>query len=102
MNGYDGWTCTIFRRVLGPLASEMILEAELALDGKTCGPSGLMTYVDGRKIDSPNPGYCFKMAGYRVIGYSVHGRKPLLWKPWHLRGIAACGLDPPKTLQSKA
>lgn len=40
MNGHDGWTCTIFRRVSGPLASDMILEAELALDGKTCGPSG--------------------------------------------------------------
>lgn len=95
MNGRDGWTCTIFRRVSGPVASDMILEAERALDGRTCGHDGLMTYVDGRKVLSDNPGYCFKMAGYRRIGYAVHGRKPLLWKPWELRGIAACGVHAP-------
>ena len=94
MNGRDGWTCTIFHRESGPLASEMILLAELQLKGKTCGPDGLMTYVAEKKIQSPNPGYCFLMAGYRRIGRAAHRDKWLLWKPWELRGIQASGLQP--------
>lgn len=95
MNGYDGWTCTIFRRIHGPLASEMILAAELALDGKTCGPSGLLSYVARDKVRSNNPGFCFKMAGYRAIGRAVHGDKFLFWKPWEFRGVQASGLVTP-------
>jgi hypothetical protein len=70
----------------------MILEAELALGNKTCGPSGLLTYVAEKKIQSPNPGYCFLMAGYLRIGRAAHRDKWLLWKPWELRGTRACGL----------
>ena len=95
MNGYDGWTCSIFRRVSGPLASDMILAAELALEDKSCGPSGLLSYVWPAKVRSSNPGYCFQMAGYRDIGASADGRKRLFWKPWEMRGVAASGLFPP-------
>lgn len=97
MNGLDGWTCSIFRRegVDLPLASEMILEAETALEGRSCGPSGLLTYVFDRKIRSSNPGYCFKMAGYRKIGRSADGKKTLLWKPWELRGVQASAATTP-------
>lgn len=85
MNGLDGWTCTIFRNESGRRSSDLILEAEAALDGKTCGPDGLLTYVWDKKVRSPNPGYCFKQAGYRVRGRSADGRKTLLWKPWESR-----------------
>lgn len=97
MNGLDGWTCTIFRRegLDAPLASEMILDAELALEGRTCGPSGLLTYVAECKVRSPNPGYCFLQAGYRRIGRAAHRDKWLLWKPWELRGVRAAGMFPP-------
>lgn len=96
MNGWDGWTCTIFRRVSGGLASDMILDAELALEGKSCGPSGLLTYVAESKVRSSNPGYCFKMAGYRFLERAKHKDKSLFWKPWELRGIRACGVELPR------
>lgn len=82
MNGLDGWTCTIFRREGGILASELVLDAELAIAefGYTCGPHGLLTYVFDRKVRSTNPGYCFKVAGWRVLGRSADGKKTLLQK----------------------
>lgn len=88
MNGRDGWTCTIFRNEGHALSSAMILEAEYHLADKAsgCGPDGLMTYVDLRKVRSRNPGYCFRCAGYRRIGVSADGHKLLLAKPWTLAG----------------
>jgi hypothetical protein len=80
MNGLDGWTCTIFRNESSRRSSELILEAEAFL--ADCGPDGLITYVWDSKVKSANPGYCFKMAGYRKTGRSADGRKTLLQKPW--------------------
>jgi len=80
LNGLDGWTCTIFRNESRELSSSMILEAEAFIE--ECGPDGLITYVADAKIRSSNPGYCFKVAGYRVTGRSQDNRKTLLQKPW--------------------
>lgn len=80
MNGKDGWTCTIFRNTGSTLSSTLILEAEQALQGRTSGPDGFMTYVWDSKVRSRNPGYCFKKAGYKVIGRSKDGKKTLLQK----------------------
>jgi hypothetical protein len=82
MNGLDGWTCTIFRNTGSTLSSELILDAEQALDGLGCGPDGLLSYVWDTKVRSTNPGYCFKKAGYRVIGRSADDRKTLLQKSY--------------------
>lgn len=92
MNGLDGWTCSIFRRTDGPRASDLVLDAELAIDalGYGCGPSGLLTYVWCSKIQSTNPGWCYQQAGYTKTGWSADGKKILLWKPARLAGIAAC------------
>jgi len=68
----DGYCCTIFRNESERLSSEIILEAEAAAIAKW-GPNRMFTYVDPSKIASPNPGYCFKQAGYRRIGYSQSG-----------------------------
>jgi len=97
MNGFDGWTCSIFRNTGSYLASELVLEAEAILvrERGDCGPSGLLTYVWDRKVRSSNPGFCFKVAGYRKHPEkprSADGRKTLLWKPWHLAGVQASGL----------
>lgn len=81
MNGLDGWTCTIFRNTGPVLSSELILDAEKALEGRTVGPDGLLTYVWDRKVRSINPGCCFKKAGYRAVGRSADKRKTLLQKP---------------------
>lgn len=96
LNGLDGWTCSLFRNESQERSSDLILAAETALiaDGRTCGPDGFLTYVFDRKVASRNPGYCYKMAGYRVIGRSKDMRKTLLWKPFELAGISACGVRP--------
>lgn len=82
MNGLDGWTCTIFRNESPELSSLLILDAEPAVTelGYDIGPDGLLTYVWDSKIRSTNPGFCFKMAGWRVRGRSADKRKTLLWK----------------------
>lgn len=81
MNKLDGWTCTIFRNTGPALSSDLIREAERELLARyDCGPDGLLTYVWDRKVASVNPGYCFKVAGWRRIGRSADGRKTLLQK----------------------
>lgn len=82
MNGLDGWTCTIFRNESPMRSSEMILAAEMVLlgSGHSIGPSGFITYVWDKKVDSKNPGYCFKCAGWSVTGRSADGKKTLLQK----------------------
>ena len=82
MNGLDGWTCTIFRNTGSALSSTLILAAEAELLTRyDCGPDGLLTYVWDAKVKSANPGYCFKVAGWRAIGRSADNRKTLLQKP---------------------
>jgi hypothetical protein len=82
MNGLDGWTCTIFRNESPFLSSDLILDAEQALyrTGLDIGPDGLLTYVWDAKVKSANPGYCFKIAGWKAVGRSADGRKTLLHK----------------------
>ena len=105
MNGLDGWTCTIFRNdgegENRQQSSNLVLQAEIALASlHTCGPDGMLTYVWDAKVRScgkngyrkPRPGHCFKMAGWQPIGHSADKKKTLLWKPFELAGIAACGI----------
>ncbi len=82
MNGLDGWTCTIFRNEGEQRSSDLILDAEQFLIGLgvSVGPDGLITYVWDAKIKSSNPGYCFKVAGWKNRGRSADGRKTLLTK----------------------
>lgn len=82
MNGLDGWTCTIFRNESSLLSSELVLDAESAMVeyGYDIGPDGLLTYVWDKRIRSVNPGYCFKVAGWSVVGRSADNRKTLLQK----------------------
>lgn len=79
-NKLDGWTCTIFRNESPVVSSMLILDAELALVGRTIGPDGLITYVWDDRVQGTNPGYCFKMAGWEVRGRSADGRKTRLGK----------------------
>lgn len=60
----DGYCCSIFRNECSfRLSSNIILEAEsIALE--KWGSSRVFTYVDPAKIQSRNPGYCFKCAGW--------------------------------------
>ena len=74
MNGLDGWTCTIFRNTGPALSSGLVLAAEIELAARyDCGPDGMLTYVLDRKVASPNPGYCFKRAGWNQCGTTKGG-----------------------------
>lgn len=72
------------------MSSVLVLEAEQMLrdSGLGCGPDGMLTYVWDRKVQSKNPGYCFKRAGWEAIGKSADGKKTLLFKWYELAGLA--------------
>jgi hypothetical protein len=91
MNGLDGWTCTIFRNESSTKSSELVLAAEVQLVKLVgeCGPDGMLTYVWDKKVKSDNPGFCFKIAGWKTMGRSADKRKTLLQKPFVEAGVAA-------------
>lgn len=67
-DGLDAFRCQTFRNEGAGLASALI-ESAVALTERLWGPppiDGWATYVDASKVDSRNPGYCFKMAGWRL------------------------------------
>lgn len=66
-SGQDGINCAIFRNEGPYLSSTLILEAEKYAADKW-PQERMYTYVDGKKIKSTNPGYCFKMAGWKECG----------------------------------
>ena len=75
-SGQTGVNCQIFRNESGHLSSELILEAE-ELAWRKWPRERLYTYVNGNKIASVNPGYCFKMAGWKDIGTTKGGLRIL-------------------------
>lgn len=66
MDGLDAWRCSIFRNEGAGLSSELILAAMGITE--TCWTErprdGWVTWVDTRKVESENPGYCFLKAGW--------------------------------------
>ncbi|MBO4228062.1 hypothetical protein [Bradyrhizobium neotropicale] len=82
MNGLVGWTCTIFRNESRFRSSDLILAAEefLVRTKVGVGPAGFITYVWDKRVTSANPGYCFKIAGWKRTGKSADGKKTLLQK----------------------
>lgn len=73
MDGQTGYNNAIFRNESTRQSSAIILEAE-RLAVEKWGPNRAYTYIDATKVASVNPGYCFKCAGWRRIGYSVDGK----------------------------
>ena len=78
MDGQTGYGCAIFRNESARRSSDIIFEAEEHAVRKW-GPNRFYTYVDPRRVISRNPGYCFKMAGYKFVRVSA-GAKHLLAK----------------------
>jgi hypothetical protein len=75
-DGQEGVNCSVFRNESNQLASELIREAEkLAWERWR-----LFTYVNGRKVKSRNPGYCFVRAGWRKCGVTKHNKLLILEK----------------------
>lgn len=79
-DGQNGYNNTLFHRSAGCpyLASEIVLVAEQAVV-EHWGEGRAYTYIDADKVRSVNPGYCYKMAGWKQVGISKSG-KPLLEK----------------------
>lgn len=77
MDDQTGYSNAIFRNESKRRSSDIILEAEGHAIQKW-GPNRFYTYVDPGKIASPNPGYCFKMAGYKFVRVSKGGKHLLV------------------------
>lgn len=66
-SGQTGVNCAVFRNESDMLSSGLILLAECYANNRWPGER-LYTFVNARMIKSSNPGYCFKMAGWKVCG----------------------------------
>lgn len=78
-DGQEGYNNTLFRNESSRRSSEIILEAE-ACAVAMWGAGRAYTYVDAAKVASVNPGYCYKCAGWRRVGYSTERGRHLLEK----------------------
>ena len=71
-SGQQGVNCAVFRNEGPDTSSELIREAcELAW--ARWPNERLYTYVNPKAIHSPNPGYCFKRAGWAQTGLTKGG-----------------------------
>lgn len=77
MDGQAGYNCSIFRNESARRSSEIILEAE-AWAFEKWGPNRLYTYIDPAKVKSRNPGYCFKVAGWKFVKVTGSGKHLLV------------------------
>lgn len=66
-SGQQGVNCAVFRNESDIRSSDLILEAEQLAWMRWPGER-LYTYVNAKKIQSSNPGYCFQMAGWTKCG----------------------------------
>ena len=66
-DGQRGVNCAVFRNEGAGLSSDLIRSA-MSKAWKRWPRQRFFTYVDPRKVQSPNPGYCFKCAGWKVCG----------------------------------
>jgi hypothetical protein len=77
------WVCSIFRNESPHLSSDLITEA-VAIT-RWYWPNvpvlGMVTFVDAGKVASVNPGYCYKQAGFRRVGYTKAGLHALQLLP---------------------
>lgn len=71
-SGQTGANCAVFRNEGKIRSSDLILEA-MAIAWERWPGERLYTYVNPQKIKSPNPGYCFKAAGWKVCGQTKSG-----------------------------
>ncbi len=72
-SGQSGVNCAVFRNESEILSSDLIQEACVLAWNRWPGER-LYTYVNSTMINSPNPGYCFKMAGWRALKQKTQAR----------------------------
>jgi hypothetical protein len=76
LDGLDAWRCSIFRNEGAGLSSDLIRAAmDLTASLWEGTPrDGWVTWVDRTKVNSANPGYCFKQVGWWVDRTWTHPR----------------------------
>lgn len=77
------WLCTLFRNESPALSSVLIVQA-IAATRYHWGPPptlGMVTFVDPARVQSPNPGHCFKRAGFQRVGHTKSGLVVLQLRP---------------------
>ena len=72
MDAQVGVNCAVFRNEGARLSSDLGLEAERIAWERWPGER-LYTYVNPAAVESTNPGYCFKMAGWVKCGETLRG-----------------------------
>lgn len=75
----DGVNCAIFRNE-GPVLSSALIKEAVRLAKERWPGERLYTYVNGKRIRSTNPGYCFLQAGWNKCGMSKGGLTILEYK----------------------
>ena len=82
-DGQEGLYCTLFRNEAPEryLSSDLILAAEKFAAWRWPEVPRMFTYVAPDVVKSANPGYCFKVAGWKRRGKSASGK--VLLDKWH-------------------
>lgn len=78
-DGQQGVNCAVFRNESPLLSSRLLAQAEVIAGSRWPGER-FYTYVNPTKVKSPNPGYCFKVNGWRQCGVSKKRRLIILEK----------------------
>ena len=73
-----GVNCTIFRNEGPWLSSDLVREADDIAWRRWPDQPRHFTYIGDDKIQSVNPGYCFKKAGWNSCGRNKDGRLTIL------------------------
>lgn len=71
-SGQRGVNCAVFRNE-GKCRSSDLIRAAVEVSRERWPNERFYTYVDASKIRSKNPGYCFKLAGWRTCGKTKSG-----------------------------
>lgn len=79
-----GVCCAVFRNEGFVQSSTLILEAEEMACMSSLLPHRFYTYVNPGAVQSANPGYCFKRAGWKRCGITARGLHILEKDPWPL------------------
>ena len=71
-SGQRGVNCAVFRNESPTRSSDLIRQADAVADcAWPCERH--YTYVNAKKIKSSNPGFCFKVAGWKACGMTKGG-----------------------------
>lgn len=78
-DGQSGVNCAVFRNESKLVSSYLIVEAE-KIAAIRWPHERMYTYVNASAITSRNPGYCFKMAGWKTCGVTKVKKLTILEK----------------------